>query len=82
MTTIEKYQKLKDKVEQLERDKAKAEGALEHQLKQLKDDFACSSIEDAQKLHKKLVHKAEATAEEFEEAIATFETEWGEVLRA
>jgi len=80
MTTVEKYQQYKTKVEQLERDKAKAEGALEHQLEQLKKDFNCADIASANKLLKKLNRESTEAAEAFDESVEAFEEKWGEVL--
>ena len=80
MTAVEKYQQYKTKVEQLERDKAKAEGALEHQLDQLNKDFGCSDIGAANKLLKKLKRESTEAAEAFDESVEAFETKWGGVL--
>ena len=46
---IDDFKKLKDKLEAAKQKKAKAEGFIEATLKKLKEEFGCSSLEEAEK---------------------------------
>ena len=48
------YDKLKARADKATADAAKAEGAMERALTQLKDDFDCDTVEDAEVLLKEL----------------------------
>jgi len=80
MTNLDRYQKLKGKADELQREADRAEGALEQLMDKLKDEFDCETLEEAEKLSKKLEKEAKKAEEDFETAIDMFEEKWGDVL--
>ena len=80
MTTINKYLKLKENVEQAVRKANQAEGALNQIMKQLKNEFDCVVLQEAEKKYKKLQRQARMAKEEFENAIEEFEKKWSNQL--
>jgi len=46
---IQRYDRLKRRVEQLEREQAKAEGMLEQVMSQLEEKYGCKTIRQASK---------------------------------
>jgi len=77
---LQRYQKAKAAAERFRDQKVRAEGALEEALKQLKDEFNCDSLKEAKVLLKKLRVEADKAEDEFEEALESFEKEWGETI--
>jgi len=80
MTTVEKYQKLVDQVETIQRDINRAEGSLSTQLEKLKEEFKCNDIESAQKLLEQLKTDANKNEKDFQAALEKFEDKWSDVL--
>lgn len=77
---LEKYQVLKQKAEKSKSDVARAEGALEQQMKKLKDDFNCETITESEVLLREL-EKAEKQAEQkYEKELTIFNEKWGDQL--
>lgn len=77
---IDEYQALKRKAEKSKSDVARAEGALEQQMKKLKDDFDCESIEDAEYLLDTLEKEEEKAEQQYEKELAIFNEKWGDQL--
>jgi len=71
---------LKKKVEILKSDRDKAKGALDSALKQLKKEFDCDSLEDAEVLFKKLLRESEEAEKEFQRTYEKFMEKWGDKL--
>lgn len=71
---------LRKRIEQLKADKAKAEGALERVLEQLKSEFDCDSMEAAEAKLRKLQTKAGEAEAAFAKALTDFKTKHAEVL--
>lgn len=78
--TIKDLEELKARSERMRREADKAAGALEQTKKQLKEEFGVDTVEDAEKLLKKLEREEEDAREKFEEAHTKFMKEWGDVL--
>lgn len=74
--SIERLGKLRKKVDALQRDSDRAQGVLDQTLKQLREEFGCDSIEEGEKLLKKLEKKEASARAAFEEALAEFEEKW------
>jgi len=74
---LRRYEQLKQKVDQYQREADRAAGALAQLLERLKEEFGCDSIEEAEKLARKLKKERDKTEKEFAEALEEFETEWG-----
>ncbi len=77
---LECYEALKRKVDRLQRDHDRAEGALDELLAQLKADHNCDSVAQADKLLKRLGKEEKRLCSEFEQVVEEFETEWAEQL--
>lgn len=75
---LDQYRRLKAKVEEATAAAARAEGALEQQMKKLKEDFGCESVGDAEELLVALKEKEERLEDEYEGELATFEKKWGD----
>ena len=78
MTELERYNKIKKRVERARKDADKAEGALNQIMKQLKDDFDCDTIEQAESLYKKRIRKTKRDKQKIETAIAELEEKYGD----
>lgn len=78
--SLERYKKLKESVDQAQRDHDRAEGALSSLNARLKKEFGCSSRKEAEE--KLATMKQEATKAEvdFNEALAGFEEDWKDRL--
>lgn len=78
MSNLQKYTELKEKVDKAKRERDRAAGALEQAEKQLKEQFDCNSLEEAEELLE-AKQKDEARAEKkFEKAMTEFEEKWDE----
>lgn len=76
MTKLDKYLNLKKRVESAQQKADQAEGALNEVSKQLKREFNCDSLGEAEKKLKQL-EKQEATSKKvFDDAIEEFEENW------
>ncbi len=75
-----KYEELKSKVEQLRRKADKAEGALSELMKQLKKEFGCSTLKEAEKLLTKWEQQEQEQLTELEEKLEQFKQEYGDAL--
>jgi len=80
MIDVKEFQRLQDKVARLQREADKAEGALAEQMKRLKTEHGCESIEQAEKLLAELTEEQEAAEKQFSKASAKFEKRWKEEL--
>ncbi len=77
---LKQYNKWKKRVEELQTEADKAEGKLEQLMTELKDDFECEDLEEAEDLLEGL-RKDEVKAQHaYEKESAKFEKEWEEVL--
>jgi uncharacterized phage infection (PIP) family protein YhgE len=74
------FEKLKAKVEALQRRADRAKGALEAAERRLKEEFGCSTTEEAKALLKDMDSKLETAQEKYNEELKAFEKEWGDVL--
>jgi hypothetical protein len=72
---LKKYQQLKDKVDQHQRDADRAAGALEQLMVQLKDKFGCKTLNAAKAKATILEEEAEAAEGVYNRALAEFEKE-------
>lgn len=74
--TEDEYRKLRERVD-LSRSKAEqAKGSLETLMQQLKEEFECDTLEEAQTLVKDLEKKAARAEKALEQAVATYEAKW------
>ena len=82
MIDATEFEKLKSKLDKVEQRKQRAEGALEQQLKQLKTEFKCNSIEEAQLKLKELKREQKQLETKFETAFKKFSREYKLFLEA
>lgn len=79
--SIEKLGKLKTKIEEIRSSADRAQGALDAIMKELEEEYECSSIEEARELLDKLKKKSAASQKEFDDLMVAFEEKWGDVLK-
>ena len=77
---VRKFKELKARVEELTADAAKAQGAFEQSMKELKETYGCNTLEEAFELHTQFQADAEEAEAEYEAALEKFETKWAEQL--
>ncbi len=77
---IDDYEALKRKIAALQRDKDKAEGALEQTLAKLKEDFSVDSIKAAKALLEELEKKRNKAFSKYQLEKKAFEEKWSDVL--
>lgn len=73
---LSKFAELKDKVERLQNEEAKAAGGIEELKRQLQEDFDCDSVADAEKLMQKEQEELREDELAFEERLENFEKEY------
>jgi predicted nucleic acid-binding Zn-ribbon protein len=73
---MKQYNNLKKEAEEAQQTADKAEGALGQVMQQLKKEFDCSTIEEAEKKLGQLRKQESKTKKEFEIAVQEFEEEW------
>lgn len=74
--TEQKYRELKDESEEAQRAADKAEGARDEMLTRLKEEFDCKSLEEGQKLLKKLSKEEAEKLAELTIEMETYEKKW------
>jgi len=79
-TTLAEYVNLKRKVEQAQQIADKAEGAMEQVMKQLENEFECSTLKEAEEKLRELKKREAVTKRKFEDAIEGFEEKWKDKL--
>ena len=80
MANLDKYLKLKKRVDTARQEADRAEGAEKEVMKQIKNEFGCDTLVQSQKKQKQLKGQMESSKEEFEAAIEKFEEDWSEEL--
>jgi DNA repair exonuclease SbcCD ATPase subunit len=73
---IKEFERLKDKVERAKRELAKAEGALEEVMGQLKSTYGCTTIEEAEKIYEELEEKTIKLEKVYEKKLKQFNDKW------
>jgi len=76
MITEEKFRQLKQAHEDAKTEAERAEGALTQLMSQLKQEFDCNSLEEAQEKLRKLQKKQAREKEVLETAVADYEKKW------
>ena len=76
---VEEYKRLKAKADALKADADKAEGALENQLKQLRDEFDCDDLDEAKELLASLKKRERIAETKYDKALAKFRGKWDEL---
>ena len=77
---LDKYLKLKKKVELAQQQADQAKGALQEIMKQLKKEFDCDTLQEAKKKLRQLERQKKSSKKEFDEAVEKFEEDWKEEI--
>lgn len=76
----ERFRELRAQALVLRRKRDEAKGKLDAALQKLTDEFGVDSIEDAERLKKKLDASAIKYSKAYHAELAKFEKEWGDVI--
>lgn len=71
----QEFLRLKKEVDRLQREKDKADGAIDQLMKEL-EQFGCSSLEEAKQLLKKLEREERETERKFTKLFKRFNKRW------
>lgn len=77
---LNKYLRMKEKIESLQREADKAEGAAEQSLKRLQKDFGCKSLEEAKRLIEEREEEQRKLEKEYEKEETRFRTKWKDTI--
>ena len=76
MVDLKEFERLKQRVSQMQQGVAKAEGALDETKKRIKEEFGCTSLKEVQSLEAKLRKESDEAERLFNQALLEFEHEW------
>ena len=76
MANLDRYLCLKKKVEAAQQEADQAEGAEKEVMKQIKDEFGCSTLNDAKRTLKQKRKQEADSKEKFDDAFEQFEEDW------
>jgi methyl-accepting chemotaxis protein len=79
MADLQRLNKIKQQVEQMQQKADRAEGALEQLMEQLKTEFDCKSVKEAKTKLEVMKEEVEELEKKFEEALTEFEKKWEDV---
>lgn len=71
--TSRRFERVKQKIQQIQSEKDKAEGALDEPQKKMKEIYGCQNIEELRKLQEKLVMEVEEIQERFTDRLSKLE---------
>jgi len=74
------YLAMKERLESLQRDAGRAQGQLEQLGKQLKGEFGCGSVKEAEKLLAKMNRELTEAERDFDRQAKEFEEKYGALL--
>lgn len=80
MIDLKQYEERKRAIEKMQRERDRAEAALEHQMGLLKNEFKCDSLEVAKIKAGKMEETLKKKISEYEEKAEEFDNKWGNVL--
>lgn len=76
MASVKEYLELKRKVENAQQLVDKAKGALEQLIRNLKQDFNCNTIEEAEKKLRSLQAERGNLEQQFDDEVEEFKKKW------
>lgn len=76
MIDLGEFTKIKTRVDKIQRDVSRAEGALSETASQVKKEFGCASLGEAEVLAKKFNEDATKAEERYQRAVEAFWEEW------
>jgi hypothetical protein len=80
MTFLDDFDRMKREEAKLRSQVDKAKGALQQILKRLKEEFGCETVEEGEKLLKKLTAERDAKAEKYLAERKRFKSKWKDKL--
>ena len=78
---VRRFESIKGRIEQLQREQNKAEGALDQLIAEMETKYGCKDVRHAEKVLVKKTVEAEDAEKEYKEALSKFEEDWGHLLR-
>ena len=78
MAKLDKYLSLKKRVETAQQEADQAEGAEKEVMKQIKDEFDCSTLNEAKRTLKQKRKQEVDSKEKFDTAFEKFEEDWSD----
>lgn len=76
MQKLDKYLNLKKRVESAQQEADQAEGAEKEVMKQIKNEFGCSTLNDAKRMLKQKRKQEADSKKKFDDAFEKFEEDW------
>jgi len=80
MAVSEEYRRLKRKVDRTREEADRAHGAFESKMKDLKEDFDCETIEEAETRLEEMQCEVAELKEKYKAMYDKFLSKWGSVL--
>lgn len=80
MISVERYEELKRKAEQHRREADRVQGSLQQIMRELKEEFGCKSLEQANALLEKKRKALALKEKEAEKLLAKIEEEFGDEI--
>ena len=74
---LEKYKRLKKKVEDLQQESTRAEGQLNGLMKRLEEEHGCTTLKQASAKAVNMQNKLTKLENDFDTALEKFEEKWG-----
>lgn len=78
---LAEFAKLKEKVESLRRKRDKSSGIMEELLRQIKAEFGCTSIKEAEEKLEQMKVEGKTMRANLDRDLEQFESKWGELLK-
>lgn len=76
MAKLDKYLRLKEKVDTAQQEADQAEGAHKEVMNQIKDEFGCNSLNEAKRVLKQKRKQEGTSKAKFDDAFEQFEEDW------
>lgn len=80
MISVREFERLKAKVESIKEEVSRAEGALDQQLKVMKRDHGCDTLEEAKEKLESITKKLKKAEKRYESDLEAFQEKWGDEL--
>ena len=75
---VQKFEQLKARVDKLQREKDRAEGALSQLTERLQTEYDCETVDDAKQKLADLKKKSATKEKSYGQALAVFDKSWSE----
>lgn len=77
---LDKYHNLSKKAQKAKAEADRAEGALDTLMKQLEEEFGCTTVEEGLEKLEELKKQQKKLGRQFNKAVKQFENDWDEKL--